>query len=402
MRKTNRVVFVFLGLALSWVASTPSSFAAETPKSDAGTHGIVSNEDQPPARKFGSERDLVFKEAPKHEREARYDPTHYEAEFELVFRYPDYSEVDVPIQTTTSRGLGRLPLELGAIVRQIEPRQVNPYTRPRPKKVEYWLRTLAGRIDAKRGPSKDMVDNLCATSSFDVGSAPVATEKVLVLRVKVRDDEKEALEQKIRTLTLLIDEGLSPKYHEDYLAAVKPLEQYLDELRSVVAEKEQGLAKTKKELEKLASVKDLPEGALSSLIAHKHLLCVKRAGVQARLEACQKILATAQNEQVRAARINADIELAGIEAEEKKVDEIIAARMKRTELEADIKRDWSSILRERQKIEDTEELLEQHRRAVAEKWAYPEMGEILVNVAPGKVEPNRSTEQSGETPWWMK
>ena len=34
------------------------------------------------------------------------------------------------------------------------------------------------------------------------------------------------------------------------------------------------------QLEKLASVKDLPEGALSSLIAHKHLLSVKRGGAR--------------------------------------------------------------------------------------------------------------------------
>lgn len=401
MRKTNLVVFVFASLALSWMASTPSSFAAEASKSDAGTDGVVSNDAQPPARKFGSERDLVFKEAPQHEREARYDPTHYEAEFELVFRYPDYSEVSVPVETTNTRGASKLPMELGAIVNQVEPRQFDPYATARPKKVEYWLRTLAGRIDDKLRPSNDMVDNLCATSSFKARGTSTHTEKVLVLRVKVRDDEKEALEQKIRTLTLLIDEGLSPKYHEDYLAAVKLVEQHLDELRNAAAEKEEQLAKIKEDLEELASVKDLPEGALSSLIAHKHLLSVKRAGVQARLEACQKILAMAQNDQVRSARINADIELAGIEAEEKKVDEIIAARMKRTELETDIKRDWSSVQRKRQEIGDTEELLEQHRRAVAEKWAYPEMGEILVNIAPGKVEPN-STEQSGGRPWWMK
>ena len=328
MRKTNLVVFVFVGLALSWMASTPSSFAAEAPKSDAGTDAVASKA-EPPARKFGSERDLVFKEAPKHEREARYDPTHYEAEFELVFRYPDYSDVDVPIETTISRTVSRLPLELGAIVKQIDPRQVDPYAKARPKKVEYWLRTLAGRIDDKLRPSEDMVDSLCATSSFKARGTGTHTEKVLVLRVNVRDDEKETLEQKIRTLTLMIDEGLSPKYHEDYLAAVKSVEQHLDELRSATAEKEKQLAKIKEESEKLASVKDLPEGALSSLIAHKHLLAVKRAGVLARLEACRKILATAQNEQVRSARINADIELAGIEAEEKKVDEIIVARMKR-------------------------------------------------------------------------
>ena len=103
----------------------------------------------------------------------------------------------------------------------------------------------------------------------------------------------------------------------------------------------------------------------------------------------------------RAKKKELTIELAGIEAEEKKVDEIIAMRMKRAELESDIKRNWSSILQERQEIGDMEELLNQHRRAVAENWAHPEVSEVLITIRPGKIEPNRSTEQPGDKPWWM-
>ncbi len=389
MRRTNQVVLAFFGLVLGWVAFMSTSYGAEAPAPEVVADDAAAKDAKPPAGKLGTERELVFKDSPRTR--AGYDPSHYEAEFELVFRYPDYSDVDAPIETTSTSRVRDLPPKLGAIVNQTNPRDVNPYAKPRPGKVEYWLRTLAGRINEKLRPPKGLVDSLCATSSFGAGSASTHTERVLVLKVKVRDDEKDALEKKIRALTLLVDEGLSPQYHEDNIASVKLLEQYLGELKNSAAEKEERHAEMKQELGTLDSVKDLSQDALSTLIAHKHMLTVKRAGARARIDAGKKLLATGHSEQIMTTRFNAEIELAGIEAEEKKVDEIIATRMKRTELEAEIKRNWDRLGRTKSETS----------RAVAEDWAYPEMSEILVTVTPGKIEPNRSTEQSGGKPWWL-
>lgn len=399
MKKTIYVKSFFLVLALCWPSSASFTFAAEEAKPG-------STVEETPPRKVGMERELVFKEDAQRDAQrksvAAAQPHRYTARFELAFRCPNYPDRDLPLETVhTSQG-NYLP-EMAAIVNQIRPEKPNRYVEPAPDKAEHWLRILWNETDEKLKPPEDIVENLCTSSSVEVGYVTVKAGKVLVIRMKMQDDDKDVLAAKVRAVTLLIDEGLSPRCREGYVAAVKSLERYLGELEDALVKIEQRRADIKQEQEKLSSVKDLPEEALATLIAHKHMLTVKRAGIQARLEACRKILATSSNEQVESVKITAEIDLVGIEAEEKAVEEIIALRMRRTELQAQLDRDWPKISSQRDKVGQVEQLLDQHRQAIAENWAYPEVSEVLITSRPGDPAPERPAGQpAGQQPWWMQ
>ncbi len=97
--------------------------------------------------------------------------------------------------------------------------------------------------------------------------------------------------------------------------------------RAALKEAQQALADYQKQLDAFQDVEDVREEALDQLTAQRRLILVELAGVEARIDACNKILAAGQNprrtEQVETIKIAAEIELVGLAARRDTIKQIV-------------------------------------------------------------------------------
>jgi hypothetical protein len=109
-------------------------------------------------------------------------------------------------------------------------------------------------------------------------------------------------------------------------------------LRKQAAELEAKVAQILKELEEYKDVEDLDAETLADLTTQQRLITVELAGVEARIEACEKILARLRDmtapgsriEQVETVKVTAEIELVGLMARKDAIGAIVdRARAKR-------------------------------------------------------------------------
>ncbi len=400
MTKLNHATSVCFAIALYLSVPLPAASAAEEPKPDRATQQPVAEASETPAVKVGVEREMVFKEVPPESDASKQPLPEYTAIFDLFFRAPESSgSPSSPIRSVSIPKWGRRAPEIAVLESEIFPRSGG-------REGAAWLLAMAANTDESLRPSKELVDRICASTSMDVQwiepsqppSPGAVAQKGLAIRISIRDEDRARLDAMVRALLLLVDEGFSPKFHQMYLASLKTVEAYVKEQKSSLAELEKNREQMQKEMEELSSVKEMSQEALATLVAHKHMLAVKRAGIQARLEACKKILAISQNEQVESAKIAAEIELVGIVAEEQTVDGIIQSGRRRMLLSKQDAHVYGSVRRTESELESDEKLLPSYEKAVAEMWAHPRVSEVLISNAPGPIKAKPLP--NGEKEWW--
>jgi chromosome segregation ATPase len=108
----------------------------------------------------------------------------------------------------------------------------------------------------------------------------------------------------------------------------------LDWYRQRLAEAEQANAENEKELDQLKQYEDLSREVLTNLTTQLWQIAVDKAGVEARIKACEKLRGKPDgaNAEVERLKTAAEIELTGLQAREGAVKDVVAKGRKRAQL----------------------------------------------------------------------
>jgi hypothetical protein len=116
----------------------------------------------------------------------------------------------------------------------------------------------------------------------------------------------------------------------------KKLNQMLAENMVELNKKEAELGNVEKEADKYKEFEDITHEALVTLKTQRRMLAVDLAGVKARIDACQQMLAkersAARMDQIETTRVNAEIELRGLNAKQAEIDCIIQGAQNRQKI----------------------------------------------------------------------
>jgi len=149
----------------------------------------------------------------------------------------------------------------------------------------------------------------------------------------------ERAEQLVEGILALYDYGLSVRMQQEYLKLRQAAEKTLPELREAIPKKQDELALAERQLEALKDFEDIDKESIVNFRAQLRLIAVERAGIEARIDACNKIVAKlevvrhAQRiEQVETVKITTEIELVGLVAKQNAIEKIVEAGERRIEL----------------------------------------------------------------------
>jgi hypothetical protein len=114
---------------------------------------------------------------------------------------------------------------------------------------------------------------------------------------------------------------------------IQTISEYSDQLKNAEAE----LKTAQQEQDKYKEFEDITPEALTTLTSQRRMLEVDLAGIKARIDACQQMLAKANMplarlDQIETAKVTAEIELRGLNAKQAEIDRIIQGAQKRQEL----------------------------------------------------------------------
>jgi hypothetical protein len=127
---------------------------------------------------------------------------------------------------------------------------------------------------------------------------------------------------------------------------VQMMPEYIEKLKKAQAD----LSKAQQEMEKYQEFADITHEALTGLTTQRRMLEVDLAGIKARIEACQEMLAksgnmpAARKDQIETARVTAEIELRGLDAKRAEIDRIVNGAQKRQKLDDTIRNYPNSVL----------------------------------------------------------
>ena len=140
----------------------------------------------------------------------------------------------------------------------------------------------------------------------------------------------ERARQLAHAALVLYDYSYSLPVHQSYVELQQYWESVASELRRLAKGAEDELAGCQKQLDELKPWSDRGDSeAKRSLVVQQRLIAVEEAGVAARIEACEKILkegkglTPARIDQVETIKTTAEIELVGLAAKRKTIEQII-------------------------------------------------------------------------------
>lgn len=200
---------------------------------------------------------------------------------------------------------------------------------------------VVGGVPPGRLPSADIVSALTAEAGRHLqrsGGTDFATESLryFIVDYKVLAPTAERARELTEGLLSLYDHGLSYPIQQSFLRLRQERERLLPEKRAELEKARQGAADVQEQLKRLDEFADLGEQALTNLTTQRRLIAVDLAGVQARIDACSEILATAKTagyaSQVEILQVTAQIELVGLKAKESYINAIVEKGRERQEL----------------------------------------------------------------------
>jgi hypothetical protein len=401
MRKRNHSVLGLFAIALALVTAAPmrSAPAAEEPKPDQLAQEPPVKVSETSVTKVGADRELVFEEGdPRFKFVMHFDPNRelprqrFAAQVQLTFKHPRL-QPGIPPEIIRVHPLtsSLTPPEILELFQWGGGMGLGGPSQPE------WFRERVERIPEDSRPAADIVEELALSrdgwttsmavrnhSPMGMGGTPAdAKDAQAVLVITVLAADRERLEEMIRAVILVIDEGFSTSCHEAYVATEKRVQKWSEEQTQALRKHVQQHAAMQKEWDQLSSYDDLTSDSLATLVAHKRIIAVDLAGVEARLETCRKILVALRHNpkaaQVETVRIEAEIELAGLTAKHEAIDEIITAGRRRSDLSKALgrgSREFGTLERNQERAAS---VLDEYHRAVAGNWAYAEVGRVTVS-----------------------
>lgn len=217
------------------------------------------------------------------------------------------------------------------------------------------FKELLGRMPPERRPSEDVARLLTTTPSLHVKRSPTSEglepgpggerprgphgEPIWHCNYEVRAPTAEVGRELVEGLLTLSDYGLFLPFQQECLRGKRAFEEDAAKARADLKQILADQAACVKELDGLEGYKDVGNEAVAKFTAQIRLISVDMAGVQARLDACDKILAArpdrpnpARTYHVETLKITAEIELVGLVARKASLEEIAKKGQRRNEL----------------------------------------------------------------------
>ncbi len=250
------------------------------------------------------------------------------------------------------------------------------------------------KIPRKQRPSKDTLSILTRSHSVQQvpkelpdGSMATVVPVAGGLRVEynVFAPTAEQAQELVEAVLLLIDYGFSYPKNQAYEEVRGVYQQRLLEQRGKLKQAQDELPGYEKQLDEVKAFTNIDAKSLADFRTQQWLISVDVIGINARIEACDKILqkdspelSAVGREEVETAKIRAEIELVGLAARKKAIENIIEKGQRYVELAAKVKEARETIQTLTPRIEKTERLVAQYERAVKEKMPFAKVGPIKI------------------------
>ena len=215
---------------------------------------------------------------------------------------------------------------------------------------EVW-RALAGSIPAEKLPSHDVVAALTNEADCNIATTSKPVEIVwreddasksmprsgVILEYQILAPTAQRAKELVRGMVSLYEWGIFRPIEEKVLAEKKTGEDRLPEMRARSTKLQEEIKDLEARCEKLKDVETISDETLNGLMTQQRLMSVDVDGVKARIEACKKLREQAvprREQELDNLLVTAEIDLAGLEARQNSIKEIIdRARLRRELLE---------------------------------------------------------------------
>ena len=215
------------------------------------------------------------------------------------------------------------------------------------KPSEAVLKSALDEMPKGRLPSKEVVSLLRMAGSpclrrslirFDAGTE----DQKYLSQFTILAPSPERAKELVQGVLSLYDFGGFYPLQRAALAVKGAYQKRLTEQRANLKEAGDALATLEKQLKDLKEFEDITQEALVNFITQQRLISVDMRGVKARINACNKILATGMSrrlapsrvEQLETLKIAAEIELVGLAARKEALEDIVKKGRERKEVSA--------------------------------------------------------------------
>jgi hypothetical protein len=160
------------------------------------------------------------------------------------------------------------------------------------------------------------------------------------------------------------DWGLCYPAQTECLDIKKKLVEMLAENSDKLEKAETDLGNAKQEVEKYKEFADITPEAIVTLTTQRRMLAVDLAGIKARIDACREMLAkenisAARKDQIETTRVNAEIELRGLNAKQSEIDGIIQGAQTRQKFLRTIQQSPMSIQHFKSLVYETQKAIKE-------------------------------------------
>jgi len=272
---------------------------------------------------------------------------------------------------------------------------VGSYLRSRTKEWRVFP-SLIDNMPKERQLPKDIASMFVdpAESGRFLASRDVAIEGKAYLEIQVRVPTVERAKPLVLGLLSLYDYGLSYPIQQGFVRLKRDGQKPLVEDRTTLEREKKDISGCEEQLQGLKEFGDINQEALVNFTTQLRLISVDLAGINARIEACNKILASTSEkrlpssriDQVETVKITAEIELVGAEARKAAIREIVENGRRRVNLLRSVDTLRAQVRNRESRISQTERRLGQYEAARKLYMPFP-VQDGKVTIYPIKWEP---------------
>ncbi len=255
-----------------------------------------------------------------------YPPKDYHGRRAKVYRSPHLDRGDMRLRDDPSENLLGVLYEWAFRAASLDPRV---------------FQGLVKRIPEVRLPPEEVVSWLTTDPAFHVRFrrssvlAKAAVPRRWDLDYEVFAPTPEQAQELVAGLLAFYDWGLSYPLQQECLRGKEAHQADVESVPAKLKEFREALSALERELEGLKDYEDVTGDTLKDLTTEIRRISVEIAGVQARIRACERILAKAagrQMEQIETLSLTAEIDLVGLQARMKALEDLVGKGRSRVEL----------------------------------------------------------------------
>ncbi|MGA2797100.1 MAG: hypothetical protein ABSE63_05960 [Thermoguttaceae bacterium] len=184
------------------------------------------------------------------------------------------------------------------------------------------------------------------------------------LEVRLLAPTDKQAKQCVEKWLSIYDDGLCYHAQKECLDIRKKFVQMLAENSDKLKKNEMDLSDAKQAVEEYKEFADITPEAIVTLTTQRRMLAVDLAGINARIKACQEMLAKgnmpdARKDQIETARVAAEIELRGLDAKRAEIDRIIQGAQSRQKFATKIDEFPGLIKRLKNSVDNTQKAIQE-------------------------------------------